>query len=223
MPRHVQLIQCPIFCFAATAGIAPCSPGNNKTSVQICIPLAPNSAPPARSTNPIHKTRDSFPRAGPPPGKIPAPLSAHSCCRNKIPARPEKESAGHLAQSIVHRDISRPPIPEPSPRTLARSPSVPLHPPVATINPDFPGGIRLRAARPTFHSTQVRTVLNPSPLIFSRSSFHNRAESSLICSSIGARALPPLYHTDTGKNSAAFSAAAPASASVARATSLRRP
>src|SRR5215472_16422573 len=52
---------------------------------------------------------------------------------------------------------------------------------------------------PTFHSTQVRTVLKPSPLIFDRSSFQSLGESGVMASSIGARALPPLYHTATGK------------------------
>src|SRR5215467_1658824 len=52
---------------------------------------------------------------------------------------------------------------------------------------------------PTFHSTQVRTVLKPSSFIFDRSCFQRLDESGVIVSSIGARALPPLYHTATGK------------------------
>src|SRR5215469_6739817 len=56
---------------------------------------------------------------------------------------------------------------------------------------------------PTFHSTQVRTVLKPSPLIFDRSSFQSLGESGVMASSIGARALPPLYQTATGKNAGA--------------------
>src|SRR5580765_3092043 len=36
--------------------------------------------------------------------------------------------------------------------------------------------------------------------MFNRSSFHNREESAVTVSNIGARALPPLYHTATGKN-----------------------
>src|SRR5215471_1925453 len=52
---------------------------------------------------------------------------------------------------------------------------------------------------PTFHSTQVRTELKPSSFIFDRSSFQSLGESGVTVSSIGARALPPLYHTATGK------------------------
>src|SRR5215469_10871548 len=52
----------------------------------------------------------------------------------------------------------------------------------------------------TFHSTQVRTVLKPSSFIFDKSSFQSLGESGVMVSSIGARALPPLYHTATGKN-----------------------
>src|SRR5215470_10087767 len=52
----------------------------------------------------------------------------------------------------------------------------------------------------TFHSTQVRTVLKPSCFIFDRSSFQSLGESAVMVSSMGARTLPPLYHTATGKN-----------------------
>src|SRR5215831_19419633 len=58
---------------------------------------------------------------------------------------------------------------------------------------------------PTFHSTQVRTVLKPKPLILSRSSFQSLGESFVIVSSIGARAFPPLYQTETGKKDWFFS------------------
>src|SRR5215472_4464839 len=62
----------------------------------------------------------------------------------------------------------------------------------------------LSSGSATLHSTQVRTVLNPSCFIFDRSSFHSLGESGATVSSIGARALPPLYQTATGKNVAAW-------------------
>src|SRR5271169_3522347 len=76
---------------------------------------------------------------------------------------------------------------------------------------------------PTFHSTHVRTVLNPSPLILSRSSFHNLADSPFTCSSIGARAFPPLYHTDTGRKPAALEAALACPGRSATGAPLRAP
>src|SRR5437667_1582503 len=51
-------------------------------------------------------------------------------------------------------------------------------------------------------STQVLTVLKPTALIASRSLPQRSALLESICSSMGARASPPLYQTATGKNGA---------------------
>src|SRR5215471_1292987 len=134
--------------FSAIPESAPGSLGNSKTSALLCTRSAPSSAPLARSTNPIPKTRGSFPRAAPPLQKIPTPLSSHSYCRSRTPAQPARESAAHLAPHIVHPDTSLPPIPAPNQRTLARSLSTLLRSPASAASPDSPGGTRPRAAPP---------------------------------------------------------------------------
>src|SRR5512137_1478313 len=49
------------------------------------------------------------------------------------------------------------------------------------------------------HSIQVRTVLKPSRLIWSMSFFQISRDRGVTVSSMGARALPPAYQTETGK------------------------
>ena len=50
------------------------------------------------------------------------------------------------------------------------------------------------------HSIQQRTVLNPRALIWAMSFRQTSGERGVTASSIGARAVPPAYQTETGKN-----------------------
>src|SRR5512137_1296212 len=61
------------------------------------------------------------------------------------------------------------------------------------------------------HSIHVRTVLKPRALIWAMSLAHASREAGVTVSSMGARALPPEYQTETGKKPLVLSGpAAPA-------------
>src|SRR6516162_2525937 len=119
---------------------------NNRTSAPSYSQCAPNSTPPARSTNPSRKTPRSPSRVGPLLGKMPTLPCVHSCCQNKLPAPPATESTARPARHTALPDILFLPTRVRNPHTLVQSPLIQLRSPGAAANPDSPDDIPPPAA-----------------------------------------------------------------------------
>src|SRR6516165_12404790 len=127
--------------YATIRESAPCSRCNNRTSAPSYSQCAPNSTPPARSTNPSRKTPRYPSRVGPLLGKMPTLLCVHSCCQNTIPAPPATESTARPARHTALPDILFLPTRVRNPHTLVQSPLIQLRSPGAATNPDSPDDI----------------------------------------------------------------------------------